>query len=788
MKRMKFTFAMLLPILVLTICLKGQSQQAAAKPPQSAASAVQNTWPKEIRYENGRILLYQPQPDSITGNKLYVRSAVQLSREKGTPVFGALWLVATISSDRESRQVILLDAKVLNARFPGQDTVKKEVTDRFKAIVEREIPKWDFHMTIDELTSTLKNGSAQGSQTDHLSNNPPEIIYVTEPSVLIIFDGEPVFKPTDNKNLEYAINTPFTVVKYLTENQFYFYGGSTWYKTNDLTKGTWSVVPDPPGDIKKLQKELQKAASQGDTSAAPSSGKEGAKQQTPTRILVRTHPAELLQSSGAPSFSPISGTQLLYMTNTENNIFMAIDTQLYYVLISGRWYRAPSMSGPWSYIASDKLPADFAKIPEGSEKDIVLASVAGTQAAKEAIMDAQIPQTVAVDPKSATCKVKYDGDPKFEQIKGTLLYRAVNTGSTVILSNKTYYVCENAIWFTGKTPTGPWSVATEIPAEIQKIPPDDPAYNVKYVYIYEVQPTVIYMGYLPGYMGCYVYGPTIVYGTGYPYSGWYGPYYYPRPVTWGFSMTYNPWTGWSIGFGVSFGCFHIGFGGPMYYGGWWGPPLYRPPYHMPYNHCYGHGPVYVRNTNVNINVNNYNRNTVNQTNIYNQRQGLQPVNQSTARNSGSTTASRPAGQGTDRPSTGNRSSGSPETAGQDRAAPAAKDARNNVYTDGNGNVYRKNGKNWEQHDGKGWQPADPASTGGQNAGRNKPPSGSGSSEQKSSASGRSDFDRKQMDQQLQQRDRGSQREINSKSSQQNRNFNRGSGTSRPAGGSRGGRR
>jgi len=104
----------------------------------------------------------------------------------------------------------------------------------------------------------------------------------------------------------------------------------------------------------------------------------------------------------------------------------------------------------------------------------------------------------------------------------------MNTSSTVLRYEKPYYVCENAVWFTGNAPQGPWKVATTIPDEVQKIPPEDPSYNVKYVYIYDVQPDVVYMGYLPGYMGCYVYGPTIIYGTGFPYPCWYGPYYYPR--------------------------------------------------------------------------------------------------------------------------------------------------------------------------------------------------------------------------------------------------------------------
>jgi hypothetical protein len=200
-------------------------------------------------------------------------------------------------------------------------------------------------------------------------------------------------------------------------------------------------------------------------------------------------------------------------------------------------------------------------------------------------MDAQIPQTAAVDRSTAQCTVEYDGDPQFEKISGTDIARAVNTSSTVLLYQNVFYVCDNAVWFVGNSPTGPWEVATSIPDEFQLIPPDDPAYNVRYVYIYDVEPDVVYIGYTPGYMGCYIYGSTIVYGTGWYYSPFYGIYYYPRPYTYGFGMNYNPWFGWSMGFYMSRGWFRYSYGERMHrHGGWWGPPQYRAPYHPRYDH------------------------------------------------------------------------------------------------------------------------------------------------------------------------------------------------------------
>jgi hypothetical protein len=204
---------------------------------------------------------------------------------------------------------------------------------------------------------------------------------------------------------------------------------------------------------------------------------------------------------------------------------------------------------------------------------------------------------------------------------------------------------------------------------VDNIPPASEAYNIKYVYIYESTPQYVYVGYTPGYLGCYVYGPVVIYGTGYYYNPWYGPYYYPRPVTYGFSVHYNPFTGWGIGFHYSSGFFSFHY----YTGihpGYWGPPMYRPPYHPRYHGGMygGRGPVYIGGD-VNINIDNSN-------NIYANRKGIS-----------STDIKRNAN---DRG--GNIQQGGP--------------GNNNVLLDKQGNVYRPNQSgNWQQLDNKEWKPA-----------------------------------------------------------------------------------
>ena len=187
------------------------------------------------------------------------------------------------------------------------------------------------------------------------------------------------------------------------------------------------------------------------------------------------------------------------MSNTDSDVLLHIKSQQHYVLLAGRWYVSAKMEGPWQYVPGEKLPSDFANIPEDAEMGTVLYAVPGTDVAKEAVLDAQIPQTAAVDRKKAKLMVEYDGDPKFENIKGTKMKYATNTGTPVIEVNKEYYACDQAVWFLADKTTGPWQVATSIPNEIYSIPPDSPVYHVTFVRIYYVTEDVVYVGYTPGY-------------------------------------------------------------------------------------------------------------------------------------------------------------------------------------------------------------------------------------------------------------------------------------------------
>ncbi len=624
-------------------------------------------WPKEIKAKNETIItVYQPQPESMNGNKLEGRAAFSAKENASADLFfGVFWFRASMSTDRDQRLVALESIAVTDVKLPGvADTAK---INKLKKLLETEIPTWNLSTSLDELIATIEN--EQASTSDNLKNDPPAVLYTGQPTTLVLIDGEPKLQDDKDLKMKRVINSAFLIVENPGDKKFYLYGGQSWYASTNAKEGFQSTNSLPQAvsaidqQIKKQQTEKPQVVEGG-----------------PPAIVVSTVPAELIQTKGPANFASITGTNLLYVTNSDNDIFRFVNDQQYYVLLSGRWYAAQQLEGPWAYVASDRLPADFAKIPEGSEKDNVLASVAGTQASKDAVHDAQVPQTAKVDRATATCTVTYDGEPKFEKIEGTALELAMNTQSTVIKSGGKYFCVDNGVWFVASVAKGPWKVSDERPNDVEKIPASSTAYNVKYVYIYDATPNVVYVGYTPAYMGCYVYGPTVVYGTGYYYSPWYGPYYYPRPATYGFSMHYNPWTGWSMGFHYSTGCFsfHM-YGG----GGYWGPPYHRPPYYPPYRGGMygGRGPTYI-NGDVNINVDRSN-------NIYNKRNGVSTNDIKRGQNPPVSTRDLQRGQNRQQPGISQQ----PVNAGP----------RNNVYSDRNGNVYQRNDNgNWNQRNGNQW--------------------------------------------------------------------------------------
>jgi hypothetical protein len=203
------------------------------------------------------------------------------------------------------------------------------------------------------------------------------------------------------------------------------------------------------------------------------------------------------------------------------------------------------------------------------------------------------------------------------------------------------------------------------------------------VYIYGYTQDVIYVGYTPGYVGCYPADGVVVYGTGYHYEPWFHQRYIPRPSTFGYAAKYHPYSGrWGFGFGLASG------GGQTWIAAnpkehhessWFGYGGYRP----------SQAPATLKINRTIIDANNVKRQTYEQ-NVYQRRTDLH------AKAPGVT------------PNKANPPKETSPRANPPKANPqpvAGDDLKNNnVYVNEQGDVYRHTDAGWEKRDGNQWKP------------------------------------------------------------------------------------
>ena len=556
-------------LVVLVVCLL----RTGAAPAQVRAS----DWPREFATPKGNtIVMYQPQAETFQADRVTGRAAVSFTKQgETTPKFGVVFFTARVSVDRDARQVSVLDMKVSHVRFPG---ITPENEKKFTDNLEAEVPKWDVVFEYDRLLENVKVAAREKRSAEGLQHEPPKILFADSPTVLVSFDGEPVFREVEGAPVKVAVNTSFLLVNDTRSGKYFLSGGKKWWYESAGPLGPWRPVGGPPADIASFAAQAQAEQKKTETDAPDEDGTEAA---APPKVLVATEPTEIVVTEGKPSFKPVAGTNgsLLAVDNTEGDVLLDVQKQDYYVLLSGRWFRSKSLApgAAWTYVAPAALPASFAKIPPASDSGDVRAAVAGTDEAEEAVLDAQIPQTTPVRRSEANLDVQWDGEPKFIGIDGSATSYAANASTSVLLIRGRYYACDNAVWYVSAAPGGPWAVADSVPSDdLDAIPPSAPVYNVKYVRIYDVTPDVVWFGYTPGYTGVYPWHGTVVWGTGWRYRPWVGPtYWWPRPYTWGLSAHYNPWTGWGFGTSWSYPFSNVSYG----WGGWFRPRgWYRPAY------------------------------------------------------------------------------------------------------------------------------------------------------------------------------------------------------------------
>jgi len=512
--------------------------------------AQDSGWPRQNVQPGGTAISYQPQVDDWQNFSTATwRQAFQLTPTGGKTVVGAAKFRASTTVDNEKHIVTIFGIQVLDTFFPDLDSATSAQMDQ---LLRTFIPPV-VNISLERVVACVPK--KQSAATVNLKNDPPFIFVSYSPAILLGVDGDPVLAAIPDTSLKFVVNTQWPLFFDTKDSQYFLLVGERWLSAADL-HGPWTVVGKIPKDMEKLTREAQWQALE--KAIPPPANPNG----PVPKIVYSTVPAEVLLFDGKPQYTKIPQTQLSYATNTDSPFFLYAPKNEYYYLAAGRWFRSDTLEGQWRFASLD-LPADFAKIPLSSPASAVLSSVPGTEEAKDAVLIAQIPTVMEIDPASAAAqaKVTYAGAPKFAPIEGTSMQYATNTPDKVIQVGNVYYLCLQGVWFTSATAQGPWATASSVPQVIYTIPASSPVYNVTYVTQTTTSSGTVQSSYTAGYLGAFVMGAAVgavvASGSGYYYPPYIGypafgyPVYNPYPTpygAYGYSNYYNSRTG---SYGVS---------------------------------------------------------------------------------------------------------------------------------------------------------------------------------------------------------------------------------------------
>jgi len=408
---------------------------AGVMSPSLQAQSNDPGWPRVFKKDARQLTVYQPQVDYWNGfTNIHFRCAIAVKGLLKQEKFGVAEIDAVTVTDQAARIVAMVPTQ-RDLRFPNcQDS---DLTELRRAVDELRPPGEATTLSLDRALAYLNPTQQATQEPVGVNLDPPKIFYSRQPAILVILMGEAQFKPVDTNrtDLMFALNTNWDLFYDTLAQRYFLLNKDTWLTAPDV-KGPWTAAPRLPTSLYSLPANENWADVRANLPGKPT--------KLVPQVFVSTEPAELIVTEGDPSFSPIRGTRLLRVVDSESTLFFNTPEAKYYFLVAGRWFRAASLDGPWS-AASRDLPADFSRIPDNDPAAFVKASVPGTREASDAVLLASVPTATTVYTTNVTVQVVYNGAPQFAPIQTTTVQYAINTPQQVrqvLLLRRWRLVCQ----------------------------------------------------------------------------------------------------------------------------------------------------------------------------------------------------------------------------------------------------------------------------------------------------------------------------------------------------------
>ena len=255
------------------------------------------------------------------------------SKGAKAPSLGTIKVESTTSVAVPERLVNFSQFSIAEANFPAlpKDQLKGVIADILDAV-----PREQRIIALDRVLASVDSSQIVPRNIPGIKADPPVVFFSTKPAALVNFDSDPIWSPIEANDLKFAVNTNWDVFEHTPTKTYFLRVDQSWM-TAPAVKGPWTPVAKLPPSFGKLPaddnwKEV-KAALPGKTLTAA---------QAPT-VFVSTTPAEMILMTGEAAYTPVPGTRLLWVNNTESDVFRAGPTGPVYFLVAGRWFSAPAL-------------------------------------------------------------------------------------------------------------------------------------------------------------------------------------------------------------------------------------------------------------------------------------------------------------------------------------------------------------------------------------------------------------------------------------------------------------
>ena len=217
--------------------------------PLAMAQAPDVGWPREVKAKDGSVItVYQPQLERWANNQLAGRSAVAVAKPgEKDPRFGVIELTARTEIDKSADMVMLSSVSIAKGSFPGTSPQESEA---YLATLRAALPKQGWPVSAQALQANLAVVQARaGQKALPLKNDPPQIVFRTAPTMLVLVDGEPALRPAkDAPELMRVINSTALVLQDPASSTWYLRALNRWWQAKAIAE-QWSA--EAQGDDRK---------------------------------------------------------------------------------------------------------------------------------------------------------------------------------------------------------------------------------------------------------------------------------------------------------------------------------------------------------------------------------------------------------------------------------------------------------------------------------------------------------------------------------------------------------